>query len=107
MSKLLQPFFDKFIIIYLDDIVVYSETLEEQGEHLQQVFQVLRENELCQERKVFARQEIPFLGHILSKGQVKIDQVKIQVILGLVPLSKVAELQSSLELANYYGRFIY
>lgn len=46
MNKLFHPYLDKFVVVYLDDIVVYSQILEEHVEHLQKVFQVLRENEL-------------------------------------------------------------
>ncbi|KAL9274217.1 RNA-directed DNA polymerase-like protein [Drosera capensis] len=45
MNKVFQPFLDRFVVVYLDDIVVYGKTLEEHVEHLRQVFQVLRENE--------------------------------------------------------------
>ncbi|KAK8586224.1 hypothetical protein V6N13_130745 [Hibiscus sabdariffa] len=68
MNKVLQPFLDRFVVVYLDDIVEYSNTLEEHVEHLRQVFQVLRENELFVKREKcsFAQKEVPFLSHIIG-----------------------------------------
>jgi hypothetical protein len=66
MNKVLQPFLDRFVVVYLDDIVVYSRSLAEHVDHLKQVFGVLRDNELYVKRGKcsFAQQEVPFLGHI-------------------------------------------
>ena len=65
INKVLQPFLDRFIVVYLDEIVVYSTTLEEHAQHLQQVLQVLRDNELYlkMEKCLFAQWEVEFLGH--------------------------------------------
>lgn len=59
MNKVLQPFLDRFVVVYLDDIVIYSRSLEEHVEHLRQVFQVLRENLLFvkKEKCAFAQRE--------------------------------------------------
>lgn len=65
-------YIDPFVIVYLDDIVVYSQTLEEHVEHLRLVLAKLREHELYlkQEKCSFAQTEIPFLGHRIGHGQV-------------------------------------
>ncbi|XP_040948667.1 uncharacterized protein [Gossypium hirsutum] len=72
MNKVLQPFLDRFVVVYLDDIVVYSKTLEEHVGHLREVFRVLRENELYvkEEKCLFAQREVPFLGHIVGGGMI-------------------------------------
>ncbi|XP_039018028.1 uncharacterized protein LOC120149241 [Hibiscus syriacus] len=82
MNKVLQPFLDRFVVVYLDDIVVYSKTLEEHIEHLRRVFQVLRENELYvkEEKCSFAQKEVPFLGHIIGGGKLQMDKDKIRAI---------------------------
>ncbi len=108
MNKVLHPFLDHFVVVYLDDIVVYSRSLEEHVEHLRQVFAVLRENSLYVKREkcAFAQREVPFLGHIIGRGRVRMDPSKIAAILEWEPPTKVTDLRSFLGLANYYRRFI-
>ncbi|XP_039163085.1 uncharacterized protein LOC120290759 [Eucalyptus grandis] len=107
MNKVLHPFLDRFVVVYLDDIMVYSRTLEEHVEHLRQVFQVLRENELYVKREkcAFAQKEVPFLGHIVRGERVRMDKAKIQSIVEWEPPTKVSGLRSFLGLTNYYRRF--
>ncbi|KAK8716653.1 hypothetical protein V6N13_043958 [Hibiscus sabdariffa] len=107
-NQVLQPFLDQFVVVYLDDIVIYSKTLEEHVEHLRKMFEVLRENELYvkEEKCSFVQQEVPFLGHIVGGGMIRMDGAKIQAIDDWEPPTKVTELRSFLGLANYYRRFI-
>nr|XP_025640756.1 uncharacterized protein LOC112735435 [Arachis hypogaea] len=95
-------------LVYLDDIVVYSNTLEEHVEHLRIVFKILRENNLYvkKEKCSFARDEVHFLGHIIKDGTLCMDQGKVKAIKEWEPPNKVSELRSFLGLANYYRRFI-
>ncbi|CAL1372707.1 unnamed protein product [Linum trigynum] len=108
MNQVFEPFLDRFVVVYLDDIVVYSKTLDEHAEHLRQVFQVLRDNELYVKREkcTFAATEVPFLGHVIGGGKLKMDGAKVQAIQEWEPPTKVPELRSFLGLANYYRRFI-
>ncbi|KAL9265740.1 Retrovirus-related Pol polyprotein from transposon 17.6-like protein, partial [Drosera capensis] len=108
MNKVFQPFLDQFVVVYLDDIVVYSKTLEDHVEHLRQVFQVLRENELYVKREKcsLAQEETTFLGHVVGKGQIMMDKSKVRAIQEWEPPKKVPELRSFLGLMNYYRRFI-
>ncbi|XP_039056283.1 uncharacterized protein LOC120199174 [Hibiscus syriacus] len=82
MNKVLQPFLDRFVVVYLDDIVIYNKTLEEHVEHLKQVFLVLRENELFvkEEKCSFAKTEVPFLVHIIEGGKIWMDRDKVRAI---------------------------
>ncbi|GJW18357.1 putative nucleotidyltransferase, ribonuclease H, partial [Tanacetum coccineum] len=89
MNKLFHPFLDKFVVVYLDDIVVYSHTLEE---HLKK----------CS----FSQDEVEFLGHKIKDGGLMMDGAKIKVIQDWKPPTKVTELRSFLRLVNYYRRFI-
>ncbi|KAE8674455.1 cytochrome P450 78A7-like [Hibiscus syriacus] len=108
MNKVLQPFLDHFVVVYLDDIVVYSNTLEEHIEHLRRVFQVLRENELYvkEENCSFAQKEVPFLGHVVGGGKLQMDKDKIRAIDEWNPPTKVTKLRVFLGLTNYYRRFV-
>nr|XP_016437489.1 PREDICTED: uncharacterized protein LOC107763517 [Nicotiana tabacum] len=70
MNKLFHPFLDQFVVIYLDDIVIYSSSMEEHLDHLRKVFQILRENNLFVKREKcsFAQPQVKFLGHTISQG---------------------------------------
>lgn len=108
MNKLFHPYLDKFVVVYLDDIVIYSKTMEEHVAHLKQVFQVLRENELYVklEKCSFAQEEVEFLGHKIKDGKLLMDGAKIKAIQEWETPTKVTELRSFLGLVNYYRRFI-
>ncbi|KAL9267493.1 Transposon Ty3-I Gag-Pol polyprotein-like protein [Drosera capensis] len=108
MNNVFQPFLNQFVVVYLDDIVVYSKTLEDHVEHLRQVFQVLRENELYVKREKcsFAQEETTFLGHVVGKGRIMMDKSKVRAIQEWEPSKRVPELRSFLGLVNYYRRFI-
>ena len=108
MNDVFYEFVYCFVVVYLDDIVIYSESLEDHLEHLRKVLSKLREHQLHvkKEKCEFAQQEIMFLGHKVSKGFVKMDERKVQTILDWSPPRKVAELWSFLGLANYYRKFV-
>lgn len=93
INKLFHPYLDKFVVVYLDDIVVYSQTLEEHAEHLRKVFQVLRENELYikMEKCSFAQPEVEFLGHWVKDGKLMMDPTKIKAIQEWKPPNKIHE----------------
>ncbi|KAI5323243.1 hypothetical protein L3X38_032315 [Prunus dulcis] len=78
MNKVFHPFLDKFVVVYIDDIVVYSNSLEEHLEHLQKVFQVLRENQLYVKREKcsFVQEEVEFLGHKIRGGQLLMEEAR-------------------------------
>ncbi|KAL5579059.1 hypothetical protein UlMin_011501 [Ulmus minor] len=108
MNQVFQDFLDKFVVVYLDDIVVYSSTMEEHKKHLEMVFQKLRENQLYVKREkcAFAQTRINFLGHIIERGQIKMDMKKVKAIQEWKTPANVRELRSFLGLANYYRRFV-
>ncbi|PKI46331.1 hypothetical protein CRG98_033274 [Punica granatum] len=108
MNKVLHPFLDRFVVVYLDDIIVYSRLLEDHVEHLRQVFEVFRENSLYVKREkcAFAKREVPFLSHNVGGGRVRMDPSKVASIMEWESPTKVTELRSFLGLANYYRRFI-
>ena len=108
MNDVFYEFVDPLVVVYLNDIIIYSESLEDHLEHLRKVLSKLRELQLYvkKEKCEFAQQEILFLGRKVNKGLMMIDERKVQAILYWPPPSKVAELQSFLGLANYYRKFI-
>uniref|UniRef100_A0A3Q7EX39 CCHC-type domain-containing protein n=1 Tax=Solanum lycopersicum TaxID=4081 RepID=A0A3Q7EX39_SOLLC len=109
MNKLFHSYLDYFVVIYLDDIVVYSNNMEDHVEHLCEVFKVLRDNELYVKREKcsFAQPTVHFLGHTISHGEIRMDSDKIDAIKNWEAPMKVPELRYFLGLANYYCRFIF
>lgn len=108
MNDILYELLDRFIIIYLDDIVVYNETLEEHVQFLEEVLSKLRAHQLYvkKEKCEFCMQEIMFLGHKVSKGQIRMDERKVKVIVEWTSPTKVSELRLFLGQTNYYRRFV-
>jgi len=74
MNKVLESFLDHSVVVYLDDIVVYSQTMDKHVEHLRQVLQTFRSNELYMKEKCsFTQEEVMFLGHIIGRGKIRMD----------------------------------
>lgn len=103
MNKVLQLFLDHFVVMYLDDIVIYNTTLEEHAQHLRQILQVLRANELYlkMEKCMFAQHEVEFLGHKIADEKL-IENSKLKAILNWEPPMKVSKLWLFSRLVNYY-----
>ncbi|KAL0361546.1 UNVERIFIED_CONTAM: RNA-directed DNA polymerase [Sesamum radiatum] len=104
MNQVLHGFLDEFVVVYLDDIVIYNGTLAEHVEHLWQVLTRLRQHELYAKvsKCSFAQETISFLGHIVERGRTRMDPKKVQTIEEWQPPSDVYDLCSFLGLANYY-----
>jgi hypothetical protein len=107
INGVFREYLDKFVIIFLDDILVYSKS-EEKHEHLRMVLQVLREHQLYAKlRKCsFYRKQIHYLGHIVSKDGIVVDPEKIESIREWSAPKNVTEVRSFMGLASYYRRFI-
>ncbi|XP_050374592.1 uncharacterized protein LOC126792152 [Argentina anserina] len=108
MNQVLSDLLDRFVVVYLDDIVIYSSTLKEHVEHLKVVFQRLRDNKLYMKREKcsFAQDTIKFFGHIIERGRIRMDMEKVRAIEEWQSPKNVKELRSFLGLANYYRQFI-
>ena len=80
MHEILHPYLDQFVVVCLDDIVIYSNTLEQHVEHLRKVFQILRGNHLYVKREKcdFSLPDVHFLGHVISQGEIRMDEAKIR-----------------------------
>ena len=83
MNKIFQQYLDQFIIVFIDDILVYSKNREEHNLHLKLALQILREKQLYAKfsKCEFWMEEIAFLGHVVSKHGVQLDSSKIKAII--------------------------
>ena len=108
MNTIFREEMDDFVIVYIDDILVYSKTAEEHARHLEVVLKRLRDNKLYAngEKSEFAKEEIEFLGHVVTGDGIKPDMKKVKAIQEWKRPSTQKGLRSFLGLANYYRRFI-
>jgi hypothetical protein len=108
MNSVFMPELDQFIVVSIDDILVYSKSMEEHEEHLRIVLQWLREHHLYVK---FSKceswiKEVPFLGHVVSPEGIAVDLGKVKEVLEWKPPMTVFEVRSFLGLVGYYRRFI-
>ena len=108
MNRVFKDFLDKFVIVFIDDILVYSKSKEEHDEHLRAVLEKLRENKLYAkyQKCEFWLDQVAFLGHIVSADGIKVDPAKVEAITNWSRPSTVTEVRSFLGLAGYYRRFV-
>jgi hypothetical protein len=108
MNKVFIEYLDKFVVVFIDDILIYSKSEEEHEEHLRLVLQKLREHRLYAKLNEceFWMKQVAFLGHVISKGGIYVNPSKVQDVLSWNVPTSVSEIQSFLGLARYYRRFI-
>jgi hypothetical protein len=108
MNKVFMEYLDKFVVVFIDDILVFSKNKEEHEEHLRLLLEKLREHKLYAKfRKCeFWLMELAFLGHVLSKEGVFVDPGKVKDVLEWEPPQNVSNIRSFLSLAGYYCRFM-
>ncbi|XP_074288790.1 uncharacterized protein LOC141613946 [Silene latifolia] len=108
MNRVFSPYLDKFLVVFIDDILVYSKTKEEHEDHLRIVLQTLREHQLYAKlsKCEFWLQKVAFLGHIISKEGVAMHTTKIEAVSRWVAPKNVTEIRSFLGLAGYYRLFV-
>ena len=108
MNRVFQLYLDRFVIVFIDDILVYSSSPEEHSYHLRVVLQTLRERQLyamlskCQ----FWLDRVAFPGHVISAKGVSVDPHKIEVVVSWKPPKNVSEVRRFLGLARYYKNFV-
>ena len=83
MNQIFRPYLDKFVMVFIDDILVYSKIEIEHAEHLRLVLQILTEKKLYVKlsKCEFWMKEVKFLGHIVSQGGIFVDPSKVEVVL--------------------------
>ncbi|CAJ2651824.1 unnamed protein product [Trifolium pratense] len=108
MNRIIYSFLDRFVVVFIDDILIYSKSEEEHEEHLRIVLQVLKEKKLYAKlsKCEFWMKEVSFLGHIISSGGIAVDPAKVDAVSQWGTPESVSEIRSFLGLAGYYRRFI-
>ncbi len=101
-------YLDKFVVVYLDDILIYSKNEEEHAEHLRLVLMKLREHRLYAKfsKCEFWLPEVTYLGHVISGKGIAVNPERVQAVLDWTPPETVKQVQSFLGLASYCRRFV-
>ena len=108
MRRVFQPYLDHFVIVFVDDILIYSQSEEEHEDHLRIVLQALREHQLYAKfsKCEFFLTEVRFLGHVMSALGVLVDLEKVEAVMSWERPKLVFEIHIFLGLAGYYRSFI-
>ena len=109
MNALFYDYLDLFVIVYLDDILIYSSDVNMHREHMSNVLTRLRDNKwYCKLKKCdFATTQVEYLGHIISNSTISIDPTKMDAVLHWrTPMKSLREVQSFLGLIGYYRKFV-
>ena len=108
MNSVFSRYLDKFVLVFLGDILIYSKNEEEHEEHLRLTVKLLREHKLyARFRKCdFYKDRIQYLGHIISEEGISVDPNKIEAIMNWTTPRNVTDVRSFMGLVGYYQRFI-
>ncbi|KAJ0809969.1 putative nucleotidyltransferase, Ribonuclease H [Helianthus annuus] len=108
MNRVCRNMLDRFVIVFIDDILVYSRSESEHASHLRQVLETLRKERLYAKfsKCAFWLREVQFLGHVINEKGILVDPSKVEAVMKWVPPKNVGEVRSFLGLAGYYRRFI-
>ena len=108
MNRVFHEYLDRFAIVFIDDILVYSKSQEEHEEHLRMVLQILRDKKLYAKLKKceFWLDQVVFLGHVISRDGITVDPSKIEAIVNWAVPTNISEVRSFLGLTGYYRRFV-
>jgi hypothetical protein len=108
MNMVFHKYLDLFVVVFIDDILVYSTNHQEHEEHLKKVLDILREEKLFAKLKKceFWLKKVSFLGHVISGEGIEVDPSKIEAVVNWEKPTNVHEICSFLGLAGYYRRFV-
>jgi hypothetical protein len=108
MNGVFREYLDKFVQVFIDDILIYSRMMEEHDEHLRLVLQCLREHKLYGKlsKCSFYQSRIHYLGHVISDEGITVDPAKVEAIMEWPAPTNVTEVCSFMGLAGYYRRFV-
>ncbi|GJU86768.1 putative reverse transcriptase domain-containing protein [Tanacetum coccineum] len=108
MNRVCRPYLDKFVIVFIDNILIYSKTQKENVEHLRLVLELLKKEKLYAKfsKCEFWLREVQFLGHVINGNRIHVDPSKIKAVKNWKAPRTPTEVRSFLGLAGYYRRFI-
>ncbi|KAK9091791.1 hypothetical protein Sjap_024968 [Stephania japonica] len=108
MHRVFKPYLDHFVIVFIDDIMIYSKTQEEHSHHLRVTLQTLKDNRLYAKlsKCEFWISEVKFLGHVVNAEGISVDSSKVEAIQKWPTPTMVSDVRSFLGLAGYYRRFV-
>ena len=108
MNRVFKPYLDQFVVVFIDDILVYSKSREEHERHLSILLQTLIDKRLYAKLKKceFWLDRVSFLGHVVTKDGISVDPGKVDAVSNWRRPTSVTEIRSFLGLASYYRRFI-
>jgi hypothetical protein len=108
MNSVFMNELDKFIVVFIDDILIFSKNKDERTKHLRIVLQCLRDHKLYAKfsKCEFWLDRVKFLGHTISKDSISVDPSKVQEVMDWKPPKLVHQIRSFMGLAGYYRRFI-
>ncbi|KAI2665792.1 Transposon Tf2-9 polyprotein [Labeo rohita] len=108
IHEVLREFLHHFIIVYIDDILIYSQSEAEHHHHVAEVMQRLREHQLYlkAEKCSFHQSSVQFLGYVIDRHGVRMDEGKVDAVVSWPKPNSIKELQRFLGFANFYRRFI-
>lgn len=108
MNIMFKEYLDEFILVFIDDILVYSKSKRKHEQHLKFVFQILCEKKLFAKfsKREFRLDSVDFLEHIISKGCVSIDPKKVEAIVQWIHPINITKIQSFLSIAGYCNKLV-
>ena len=108
MNEVLRPYLRKFVLVFFDDILIYSPDLTTHVDHLETVFQLLQQHKLYANRNKckFSKSQLAYLGHLISSEGVAVDPAKVQAMLEWPQLKTIRELRGFFGLTGYYRKFM-